>query len=237
MSWPRRSASSTSAGRAANSPAPTQEGALATIYFDLDGTLVDCRERHYRLYADSCARLGLPALPNRRYWTLRRQGASSPSLAGDASDPVRREFSKLWMERIETAEYLDLDRPLPRARETLRLLRGDHRLVLVTLRHRETELLRQLENTGLKDELDAIVCPNGRPIASKADLLTKERPDGRAFVVGDSEADIALAKELDAPAICVSTGVRGRRFLEEAGADYVVDRVSSLPGLLHTLVA
>lgn len=141
------------------------------------------------------------------------------------------------MERIETVEYLGLDRPLPGARATLRTLGEDHRLVLVTLRHREAELLRQLETTGLSGVLDAIVCPDGRTIESKSELLNNERPSGRAFVVGDSEADIALARELAAPAICVTTGVRSRRFLEDAGADYVIDRVSSLPRLLHTLAA
>lgn len=205
---------------------------MATIYFDLDGTLVDCRERHFGLYSEICHQLGIAPLSSRRYWTLRRQGASSPSLI-QGSDRTKSEFAKLWLERIESPECVALDRPFPGVTRTLERLKRAHNIVLVTLRHREEVLLAQLENLGLRRHLGAVVCPNGRAIESKADLIEEPAAAGEAFVVGDSEADIALARDLKATAICVSSGVRGRKYLENAGADYVIDGIGALPRIIH----
>lgn len=208
---------------------------MATIYFDLDGTLVDCRERHYSLYAEICGGLGIRPLSGRRYWSLRRQGASSPSLVPETAKQVRAEFARRWLEQIESPAYVALDQPFPGVLRALKRLQEAHRLVLVTLRQREEVLLRQLEDLGLSEHLGAVVCPNGRPLKSKADLVDKRAARRDRFVVGDSEADVALARELGAPAICVLSGVRGRKYLEGAGADHMIRSVSTLPRLMHNL--
>ena len=49
-----------------------------------------------------------------------------------------------------------------------------------------------------------------------------------AAYVGDSEVDVALAKNAGLPLIAVSWGFRGRRALEEAGAELVVDDAAQL---------
>lgn len=210
---------------------------MATIYLDLDGTLVDCRLRHYRLYSRICTKLGLRALPSQRYWALRRKGASSASLVRDASDDGGSRFTEMWMRDIESPEYVSMDRPFPAVIQTLKRLKGKHRLVLVTLRHREGVLLRQLDDLGLRRLFDAVRCPNGRPVESKADLVRGESNNGRAVFVGDSDADVAAARELGSVAICVSSGVRGPGYLEEIGADYLIRGIGALPRLLDDIAA
>ena len=209
---------------------------MATIYFDLDGTLTDCRPRHYRLYSDICAELGIRTLSPGRYWTLRRRGASTPSLIRNASEGLRADFLERWIERIESAEYVALDQPLPRAAETLEGLKKAHKLMLVTLRRRNDTLLKQLDRAGLAPSLDAMVCPNGHVPESKAQLLEAPAP-GEGFVVGDTEADIQLANDIGGTSIAVLSGVRGRRYLEAAGADYVIASVRALPALVRTLAS
>ena len=49
-----------------------------------------------------------------------------------------------------------------------------------------------------------------------------------AAYVGDSEVDVALARNAGLPLIAVSWGFRGRRALEEAGAELVVDDAAQL---------
>ena len=49
-----------------------------------------------------------------------------------------------------------------------------------------------------------------------------------AAYVGDSEVDVALARNAGLPLIAVSWGFRGREALEEAGAALVVDDAATL---------
>ena len=45
-----------------------------------------------------------------------------------------------------------------------------------------------------------------------------------AVYIGDSDVDLATAKASEMDCIGVSWGFRGRTFLEEHGADYIVDK-------------
>ena len=45
-----------------------------------------------------------------------------------------------------------------------------------------------------------------------------------AVYIGDSDVDLATAKASEMDCIGVSWGFRGRAFLEEHGADYIVDK-------------
>jgi len=49
-----------------------------------------------------------------------------------------------------------------------------------------------------------------------------------AAYVGDSEVDVALARNAKLPLVAVSWGFRGREALEEAGAVLVVDDAATL---------
>ena len=41
---------------------------MATLFFDLDGTLLDIRRRHYAVYAEILIEMGIRPLPDGAYW-------------------------------------------------------------------------------------------------------------------------------------------------------------------------
>ncbi len=57
-------------------------------------------------------------------------------------------------------------------------------------------------------------------------------PAGRAVYVGDSDVDLQTAANAGMACISVSWGFRGREFLEEKGAKYVIDRPEELLDIL-----
>lgn len=59
-------------------------------------------------------------------------------------------------------------------------------------------------------------------------LMELEASVGDAVYVGDSEVDVETAKNAGMSCIGVSWGFRGRRLLEEAGADWVIDSPEEL---------
>ena len=55
-----------------------------------------------------------------------------------------------------------------------------------------------------------------------------------AAVVGDSEADVEAARDLGIESVCVTSGVRSRRYLDELEPDEVVNTIVQLPRILPT---
>lgn len=205
---------------------------MPAAYFDLDGTLIDVRRRHYAAYADTLHDLGLEPLTEPAYWERRRRGASSGGLLNGASDTARGRFLDGFIMRVEDSVYLTLDAVIHGAIEALESLRSSHALVLVTLRRERGALHEQLDRLDLSDRFDAVLSP-ARGDESKDELI---RDAGAlaagSVVIGDSEADVEAARALGLRSICVTTGVRDRTFLRALAPDLLIDSVAELPGVL-----
>jgi phosphoglycolate phosphatase-like HAD superfamily hydrolase len=204
---------------------------VATLYLDLDGTLIDVRRRHHAAYTAAARAVGVEPLAERAAWTRRRAGAS----AADLVDPALRErFRRDWLARIEAPDLLRMDAPLPGAIAALAELRESHGLVLVTLRHDRDALERQLGWLGLSEYLSSMQTPTTQA-PTKAALIRAAGPAADGIVVGDTEADVEAARELGLTSVCVVTGLRSRRFLQELEPDYVLEDFAALPALVAGL--
>ncbi len=208
---------------------------MSILYFDVDGTLVDVRKRHYAAYADTMRELGLTPLPAQTYWDARRGGASNADLVGDVDAECQRRFAESWLERVESPSYVRLDTLIPGARATLAALRKSYELVLVTMRQDRESLLEQLDELSLRKFFSAVYSRDGSSEPKSKSCLIRlfndNVPDDAA-VIGDSEADVEAARELGIESVCVTSGVRGRRYLDELQPDEVVSTIVQLPRIL-----
>ncbi len=207
---------------------------MTILYFDLDGTLIDVRKRHYAAYVDTARELGLTPLSQQAFWQERRGGAATEDLIGSVRESDRKRFTERWRSRTDAPSYIRLDTLIPGARATLAALRKSYELVLVTLREDRETLLDQLDELSLSKFFTAIYSRNGddEP-ASKATLIQLFGDHNEdAAVIGDSEADLEAARELGIDSVCVTTGVRSRRYLDELGPDEVLSSIVELPRIL-----
>ena len=208
---------------------------MSILYFDLDGTLVDVRKRHYAAYADTMRELGLTPLPEQTYWDARRDGASNADLMGNVDAECHSRFAEKWLARVESPSYVRLDTLIPGARATLAALRESYELVLVTMRQDRESLLEQLDELSLRKFFSAVYSRDGsdQPQSkSKLIRLFDDNVPGDAAVIGDSEADVEAARELGIESVCVTSGVRSRRYLDELEPDEVVSTIVQLPQIL-----
>ncbi|MEX2159808.1 MAG: HAD family hydrolase [Dehalococcoidia bacterium] len=208
---------------------------MATIYFDLDGTLIDVRRRHYAAYANTLGELELTPLLEAEYWCARRHGAASAQLLGKADNETRARFLQGWLARVERPDYLRIDTLMSGARDALDELDGRYDLVLVTLRRDAHALAEQIERLSLGERFAAVLCrADARGADSKIELLrnygaTFKRED---VVVGDSEADIEAARALGLRSVCVTNGVRDETYLRRLEPDVLVNSVAQVPAAL-----
>ena len=199
------------------------------VVFDLDGTLVDVAARDYAVYRDVLVDNGLTPLPIERYWPLRRERTELAALLAHSVPSAVSyvpEFVARRGERYELSRYLALDAVFPDVPGTLTTLRQRYACVLITSRKDPLATGRQLEALGLDAYFDAVhVADNDK--ASVVRTLA-----GIVMIVGDTEHDIRLAAEHAHPSFAVTTGIRSRRLLADAGPTHLADCLADLVTIL-----
>ena len=205
------------------------------IVFDLDGPLLDGKDRHYACYSGILQEAGYNPVPLDEYWQAKR--ALVP-----ASDVLRRsgasdyysEFKRIWLAQIEAEEMLALDHLQNGAAKLLRKIAfAGNRIVIVTLRQHSDHALNQTKRLGILNFIDELlIAPHTEAAAGKAEcvLAHARRESLKPLIwVGDTEMDAEAAATLGVPCALVANGVRSRESLHGLPSVGVFSSASEIP--------
>jgi phosphoglycolate phosphatase-like HAD superfamily hydrolase len=181
------------------------------VICDLDGTLLDDSERHYRCYCDIVDKYGGSCIPKEEYWDMKRKKIKRDILLEKTDfQGTYQQYLDEWLARIEAPEYLFREVPKEGMHELLHALRSrTDNLYLATMRQNRGNLLEQLKQLKLREYFDKIYSTSPLREKSKAELIGPLTADaGEILVIGDSEADEALAESLQAAFFAMTDGLR-----------------------------
>ena len=203
------------------------------VLFDMDGTLLDTLADMAAAVNHILSVHGYPLRTVEEVRTFVGNGARKlmeralpPDVTGDAFEALLEEYRQ-WYEAhacVKTAPYPGVP------------------AVLAAL-HRAGVRCAVVSNKpdGATRELAARFFPGLPAFGQQDGIPAKPAPDmvyhamaelgveaSAAAYVGDSEVDVALARNAGLPLVAVSWGFRGREALEEAGAALVVDDAATL---------
>jgi UDP-glucose 4-epimerase len=191
-----------------------------TIYFDLDGTLIDSRRRLYQLYVD----LTGSNLSFDHYWDYKRSQHSNEWLLEHIENFSLEKieaFRSDWMNKIELREYLDFDEPYPQTKDMLNRLSTSANLVIITGRQSLENLTWQLEKFELANVFKKVL--NTANKISKEEMMQQYtnafQPND--FIVGDTGIEIIAGKKLGIKTAVVLSGFRNKESLENYQPDFI----------------
>lgn len=212
---------------------------MRTFYLDLDGTILDIEPRLYSIYMDVIESLGGDVLSKEVYWAAKQEQLSEEIIVKRSNIQDFSCYDRLRKEKLELPEYLDCDKLIPRAVESLLELKRDNRIVLVTLRKSRENLYQQLRRLKILSLFDKVLIGNDgeKGWKCKANLIGSDghfiRQD--SIIVGDSEADILAGKSLNVTTVAVLSGIRNKDKLLLSQPDYVIKDISNLKSVLKDL--
>ena len=210
------------------------------IVLDLDGPVLDGRERHYQCYRDILIESKCDPLEIDVYWELKRNKSSlAAQLELSGATVLRDSFLPCWLDRIELPKYLALDRVQPFVSDTLARLESQGiPVVLLTMRNHADHLYQQLENLELSKFFSEVVAVKSEKgveskLSAAARLLSKFDP-GELLWVGDTEADVLPAQALKIPVCAIESGLRNREYLSSLKPDFIIRSMAELYDVIQT---
>ncbi len=213
-------------------PPSTSRNLRQLICIDLDGPVLDVSERYYRVYSDTLNSFGLEPLSKKSYWNLKRSRVSEPEVLARSATPdthLVRAYLEARAQRIESAQYLLFDQVWHGIPETLKILRSQRALVLVTLRTSRELLDHQLDRLKLLDAFDCILAAGTAAGESdrgeqKAQLVRHcfRNEDLTGWFVGDTETDIHSGRLLGLRTAAITFGIRTAEHLNAVSPDIVL---------------
>ena len=214
---------------------------MTTIYFDLDGPILDVSLKYWQIHKDVLVELGKPYLEKDDYWHFKcTRTPVLDILAKVGAKDIKDEYIRMRTAWIEKPNYLKYDKVWPGVQETLISLSREYRLVLVTLRRSDEMLNEELERLKLKPLFDRVLSSSDQNTPRweiKVDLI---RSDGYivgtpGMIIGDTETDILAGKKLGLKTVGVLCGIRTKKHLEDAGVDIIIPSIVELISLVSAL--
>lgn len=197
------------------------------LFLDLDGTLIDSRQRQYNLFSELAPE---STISFDEYWRCKRNNMSQRDLLQrylQYSDAQVAVFRDAWMDKIEEPFRLDLDVPFEGVREFLAQTHREFELRLVTGRQHFDRLVPQMRKLGLYDYFLDII--NTAQRQSKSELVRARSAWGADDIfVGDTGEDILTGKELGMRTVAVTSGALSEETLRKYHPDLVLESVVHL---------
>ncbi len=209
------------------------------IFIDFDGTLVDIAPRHYRVYKKCVEKMGGTPLDQKKYWELKRDNISWDELLSMSGLEASKkgDYLKLFIDRIESLEELYRDELFVDSLSALKKLSSnDNKLYLLSLRRNSDALDKQIEKLGIGCFFEKILSGHSDTkegtLLKKADIIkqTIDNP-GDSIIIGDTEADVSAAQQLNATSIALLSGIRSKEFLKSMEPDYLVDGIGDVTNI------
>ncbi len=214
------------------------------IIFDLDGTLIDVRERYYAVFCECCAVINISPLSKEKYLNLKRKGKKDSEILQEEYHLSSDEIINLKQYRnfiLEESRYLDLDRLHESVRPLLaELQQKKYELVILSLRDNIDNGINQLKKLGIFNCFSTVIFTGSiTDVKHHADrkyqrLIEHFLPhdfEGE-YYVGDTATDIETSNKLGTKMILVSWGLDDMKRLDKSKISFIVENFADLRKIL-----
>ncbi len=194
------------------------------IFFDLDGTLIDSRQRLYQLFQQLVPQ---SQLTFDDYWNLKQNKITHEFILKEYFAITEfANFQKIWLEYIEKKSYLDLDRPFNGVTQYLSDLKKKEISIYVsTARQSRNGVLYQFNRFGWTNLFDGILVTEQKK--DKEELIKPYLSINKNenWIVGDTGEDLQFGKRLGIKTVAVLSGFLNKEILTSYEPDLIVNNV------------
>lgn len=190
---------------------------------DLDGTLIDSSERHYLLMQQILEKKSYDSEEFMRYKADGNSGKKYLTECLKLPEAAALEIMTSWQAQIEEEQWLAYDKLYPDTLEFLDWIKSrDERIYFLTARQRKDAVLDEVKRLGIADYADKICVVSPAEASEQKKAFVKKIQDhcinnDSVYIVGDTENEYQLAKDLSLPYSILNRGFRSKKYWDEQG--------------------
>jgi phosphoglycolate phosphatase len=215
-----------------------QHLSVNTIFFDLDGTLINSKKGIGESLQYAIAELGgkIPEIDDITIHVGQPLRGVFADLLPGADASLIEKAVKIYRSRFETHGFSDADL-FPGILELLAQLTANGRQLYIVTAKVESAAVQVADHFGIRRFMKRIFGPTPEGLFSiKKDLLQHALAEtkanrSQAVMIGDTRADVSAAKGNGVFAVGVSYGFGSRESLAQHGAHVICDSVDELKAI------
>lgn len=212
------------------------------LLLDLDGPIIDVKVKMHQLYLDLVAPSGKSTISLPDYWEAKRNKTSENDILAKTNALEMIESYKIARKQfIESDQYLLHDVLQPDVVKALAQLQDKFTLILVTLRHNQPSLMRQLDRLQIRNFFTAIL-NNHKEVTDrwniKVELIQNYLSKNSISlsqvygIVGDTEIDILAGQNLGLRTFAVENGIRTKPLLEAINPQVIANDLNQISEII-----
>ncbi len=196
------------------------------IIFDFDGTLIDSKERLFKLFSFLVPE---SELNFEDYWTLKKKGIGHAEILEKKfkfqSNDIQQ-FQIKWHQEIEQPKWINYDTPILGVEDKLMSLFENHQLHLVTARQSYETAINQINKFQWNKYFKSILVTKQEKEKSQL-ILENIEIKKEDWIIGDTGKDILTGKTLQINTAAVLTGFLSEEKLKSYNPDIIIDSVAN----------
>jgi phosphoglycolate phosphatase len=196
------------------------------IIFDFDGTLIDSKERLFKLFSFLVPQ---SKLDFKAYWEIKKQGIGHAEILEkhfNYHSSAIQEFQLKWHEEIEKQEWINYDTPILGVEKKIIELFENHQLHLVTARQSYEMAINQINALQWDKYFTSILVTKQEKEKSQL-ILENIKIQKEDWILGDTGKDILTGKTLQINTAAVLTGFLNEEKLKNYNPDIIIDSVAN----------
>jgi phosphoglycolate phosphatase len=196
------------------------------IIFDFDGTLIDSRERLFKLFSFLVPESNLNF---EDYWNLKKQGIGHAEILESHFKYAQiniQQFQIKWHQEIEKQQWIDYDTPIFGVENKLKSLFENHQLHMVTARQSYEMAIGQINKFQWNKYFKTILVTKQEKEKSQL-ILENIKIQNGDWILGDTGKDILTGKTLQINTAAVLTGFLSEEKLKSYNPDIIIDSVAN----------
>ncbi len=197
------------------------------IFFDFDGTLIDCRIRLYNLFIELVPESNFTF---DEYWEIKRRRIDQKKLlmgTFNYSEEDVKNFKIKWLNKVEEKERLKSDTPFQFSKIILEKLHLKYNLFVVTNRQSKQLVIGQIKSYGWSSFFQKILVTE--QLQTKEELIKSNcQVSSEDYFIGDTGEDILTGKSLGIKTIAVASGFLNNEILKEYEPDIILNGIEEL---------
>ena len=207
------------------------------VLFDLDGTLLNTLEDLYNATNYTLAHFGCPLRSMEEIRRFVGNGAENQircCLPDDGNHPPLEQVLAFYQDYYNRTSAAGTAAPYPGVMAALEKLKENYPIAIVS--NKPDPAVKKLcakYFPGIYARGVSLDCPR-KPAPDMVQLTMKALGVKNCVYVGDSEVDVATAKNAGVPCVTVLWGFRDKETLLDAGAEIFCDDAAQLPTLIES---